>query len=87
MNITPEVVDKGYAGLAEAIILQAVEDYKTVYKQHLLNPYNMTTEYELRKLENFFRSDWYFELSQSNLSGDYIIKAIKSEVEKQNVVA
>ena len=41
------------------------------------HPGNTSAAYEVRKIENFFRSDWYHQLT--DVDGDYLIKRLRGE--------
>ena len=75
-----------YKELANAIIIRAVDDYRRLLKR--LNylqkkpEFNgrriAETEREIDKIEEFFRSDWYCELT--DISGKDVIRRIRKEV-------
>lgn len=48
-----------YQNLANAIILQAVKDYKKVLRRLARNPQNQDAQREKKRLERFFFSQWY----------------------------
>ena len=48
-----------YQNLANAIILLAVKDYKTVLHRLMCNPHNQDAQREKKRLERFFFSQWY----------------------------
>ena len=57
---------ENYEKLAQAIIIQAVRDYRNSYS------------YQTRcSIERFFRSDWFMVLT--NLDGEMLIKRLKKE--------
>lgn len=58
-----------YENLANAIILQAVKDYRLT-----------DDEQELQEIERFFRSGWFSVLSK--VDPEYLIKELRKE--KQN---
>ena len=64
--MTKDVGDDGYIALANAIILQAVDDYK--------NAGDPTKHIDKREVETFFNSDWYEQLT--SVSADYIKERI-----------
>ena len=47
-----------YENLANAIILQAVKDYRMALKSLKANPRNRTAMADKDEIERFFRSDW-----------------------------
>lgn len=57
-NPVEEYVDC-YQNLANAIILLAVKDYKTVLRRLMRNPRSQDAQREKRRLERFFFSQWY----------------------------
>ena len=48
-----------YQNLANAIILLAVKDYKTILRRLMRNPYNQDAQREKKRLERFFFSQWF----------------------------
>ena len=58
-----------YENLAQAIILQAVKDYRLT-----------DDESELAEIERFFRSDWFGVLSK--VDPEYLIKKLRKEKQK-----
>lgn len=48
-----------YHNLANAIILLAVKDYKTVLRRLMRNPRSQDAQREKKRLERFFFSEWY----------------------------
>ena len=67
-NRSPTDIDP-YKDLANAIILQAVEDYRKWGKN-------------LVELKEFFRSEWFSILT--NLDGEQLLARLKSELEEQS---
>ena len=61
-----------YEELANAIVLQAVEDYRTALMAG--------EENKAKACENFFRSEYYMILT--NVNGENLIKQIRKEVEE-----
>ena len=47
-----------YENLANAIILQAVKDYRVALKSLKVNPRNRTAQADKDEIERFFRSQW-----------------------------
>ena len=58
-----------YENLAQAIILQAVKDYRLT-----------DDEQELQEIERFFRSGWFCVLSR--VDPEYLIKKLRKEKKK-----
>ena len=48
-----------YQNLANAIILLAVKDYKTILRCLMRNPRNQDAQREKKRLERFFFSQWF----------------------------
>lgn len=70
--------DDPWVRLANDIIIQAAEDYRTVLRRIKDNPKPRKELLDERKsLEKFFNSRWFHILSEAD--GDYIVKRIKKE--------
>ena len=67
-----------YEELANAIVLQAVKDYRKVLRTLSLYPHNRSAQYESRSIEKFFRSDWFGVLT--GIEPEMLIRKLKSEV-------
>lgn len=75
-----------YRNLANAIILNAVDEYrKSLEKLKYLLKTPEFSGYQIKeinrqidKLEKFFRSEWFSELT--NISGEDIIKKARNEI-------
>jgi hypothetical protein len=67
-----------YEQLANAIVLQAVKDYRDALKKLMKRPRYEPAKYTKAEVERFFHSDWYRELT--SVDGDYVLKKIRSEV-------
>ena len=64
--------------LANAIVEQAVKDYRMEQARVKANPQNSDhAKAELRKLERFFRSDWFEVLT--DVDGRLILSRLKKE--------
>lgn len=68
----------GYYILANAIILQAVRDYKNCYTALLRNPKSSAARYEVKALRSFFLGG-YFE-ALTDLSGKAILEHLEKEL-------
>ncbi len=75
-NSVVEYVDC-YHDLANAIILQAVKDYKNALFRLDDNPNNRDARYDKKSLEKFFRSKWYATLTEVDPN------RLMSEVQRQ----
>lgn len=69
-----------YERLANAIILQAVTDYRTALKKIQVNPKNKDAIDEALRIERFFRSAWYSQLT--SVDGEYLIRRLRDEVKR-----
>lgn len=67
-----------YESLANAIILQAVKDYRAAARKLKRNPRNHLAQDEIESIERFFRSDWYASLTE--VGGGMLIEKLKEEV-------
>ena len=66
-----------YEALANAIVLQAVNDYRAVLKKVKKNPNHRTALDEALQIERFFRSQWYQVLT--SVDGEYLINRLRRE--------
>lgn len=69
------VTNTVYHDLANAIVLQAVEDYRNALRG--ISYIRYPPETIVKKLEEFFRSDYYEMLTKVN--GEYLIEKLKKE--------
>lgn len=67
-----------YENLANAVILQAVRDYRTALKALRMNPRNKAAQTEKESVERFFRSQWYQALT--TVDGEMLIRKLNEEV-------
>lgn len=72
------LAENPYEKLANAIILQAVSDYRAALKKAKKNPKNRDAIDEALQIEKFFRSEWYQVLT--SVDGEYLIDRIRKEV-------
>lgn len=68
-----------YENLANAIILQAVKDYRMALKSLKANARNRTAQADKAEIERFFRSQWYSALTDVN--GEMLIRSLQKEVD------
>ena len=68
-----------YENLANAIILQAVKDYRMALKSLKANPRNRTAMADKDEIEGFFRSDWFSVLT--SVDGEMLIRSLQMEVD------
>ena len=72
---TPDYNEEGIENLTNAIVLQAVKDYRKALKGLSLDGKSSTTV--IADCERFFRSEWYRQLT--NVDGEYLITTIRKE--------
>lgn len=65
-------IDKNYENLANAIVVQAANDYRS-----LLGGSPPTLEVNIEETENFFKSDWYRMLTK--VDGNKLMTTIRKE--------
>ena len=68
-----------YENLANAIILQAVKDYRVALKCLKVNPKNKSALADKDEVERFFRSDWFSALT--SVDGEMLIRSLTMEVD------
>ena len=68
-----------YENLANAIILQAVKDYRMALKSLKANPRNRTAMADKDEIDRFFRSDWFSVLT--SVDGEMLIRSLQMEVD------
>ena len=71
-------MDDNYTELANAIILQAVKDYRGALKILKKRPRSETAKISKQEVERFFRSDWYLQLT--SLDPEMLMQKLKEEV-------
>ena len=67
-----------YEKLANAIILQAVKDYRGALKILKKRPENISAKSTRDEVERFFRSGWYQVLTE--VDGEMLIRRLLEEV-------
>lgn len=73
-----KLTENPYEALANAIILQAVNDYRIALKKVKKNPGNKDAINEALSVERFFRSPWYETLT--SVDGEFLIRKIRAEI-------
>lgn len=68
---------RAYENLANAIILQAVRDYRVALKKRRKHKCDRDAEHEIRSIERFFRSAWFTTLTSAD--GEKIIRGLREE--------
>lgn len=69
-----------YEQLANAIILQAVKDYRDALKKIKKRPRYDPAMDMIAEVERFFHTDWYRELT--SVDGNFLIEKLRSEVRR-----
>lgn len=77
--ITKDLAEDAYERLANAIIVNAANDYRVVLKKCKRNPNDELICREKEKIEKFFHSPWYRVLT--TVDGEYLIKKLREEAE------
>ena len=67
-----------YERLANAIILSAVSDYRAALKRVKRNQRSKTAIDEALRIEKFFRSPWYQQLT--SVDGELLIRRLQDEI-------
>lgn len=67
-----------YEELANAIILQAVKDYREALSAVRNNPKSISANRDIHDCESFFTSGWFSVLTE--LNGETLIRKLKEEV-------
>ncbi len=67
-----------YKELANAIIVQAVKDYREALCLLDMNPNDKSAQHDKRSIERFFHSNWFSILT--DLNGDLLLEKLKEEV-------
>ena len=66
-----------YLELANAIVYQAVKDYRKALQFLAENPESAALQEDVREHERFFRSSWYRMLTE--IDGEYLISVLRRE--------
>ena len=66
-----------YENLANAIVLQAVKDYRDALKRLKKKPGNQAAMSDAMECVRFFRSGWYKTLT--SVDGEYLIQKLREE--------
>lgn len=73
-----------YERLANAIVLQAVSDYRTALKKIKAHPKNRQAIDEALEIEKFFRSGWYQMIT--SVDGEFLIRKLQEEVRQSESI-
>ena len=71
---------KPYENLANAIVMQAVTDYRKLLRGEPIIE-SKCRKVSIEEIEQFLKSDWFFTLT--NVDGNKIIKRLKEEYENE----
>lgn len=71
-------MDDRYEALANAIVLNAVKDYREALQKLKKHPRNNSALYTKNEVERFFRSDWYSTLI--SIDPEMLIEKLNEEV-------
>ena len=72
------LAEDSYERLANAIILSAVSDYRAALKRVKRNQRSKTAIDEALRIEKFFRSLWYQQLT--SVDGELLIRRLQDEI-------
>ena len=72
------LAEDSYERLANAIILSAVSDYRAALKRVKRNQRSKTAIDEALRIEKFFRSPWYQQLT--SVDGELLIRRLQDEI-------
>lgn len=67
-----------YEELSNAIVLQAVKDYRVTLQELKRDPISTNALHSMNELEKFFRSEWYSSLTAIN--GEVLMEKLRREV-------
>ena len=73
MILSPDI--RVYVDLANAIVKQAADDYRSALKGNLVG--GKPPEEVIPKIEKFFRSEWYRTLTK--VDADYLLEELRKE--------
>ena len=73
-----------YERLANAIVLQAVSDYRVALKKIKAHPKNREAISEALEIEKFFRSGWYSILT--DVDGEYLNRRLQDEIRQSESI-
>ena len=78
MAANKNLAEDPYERLANAIVLQAVNDYRVAMKAVKRNPNNRVALDNALQIERFFRSGWYSTMT--SVDGEYLIRRFQEEI-------
>lgn len=74
---TKNLAEDPYEKFANAIILQAVNDYRETLRKVRKNPQNREALNNALQIERFFHSEWYQTLT--SVDGEYLTNKLRKE--------
>ena len=72
------LAENPYERLANGIVLQAVEDYRSALRKLKRKADNRDAMDEALRIEKLFRSQWYGQLT--GIDGEYLIRRLREEI-------
>lgn len=78
MQVKPSIMEDGFSNLANAIILQAVKDYREALKKLKNHPNSIDANKEKFAGERFFHSKWFSDIT--SIDGNMLLKKLRDEV-------
>ena len=72
------LAENPYEKLANAIVVQAANDYRAALRKKKGNPRNSEMLRNVNEIERFFRSGWYQVLT--TVDGEYLMDKIRQEI-------
>ena len=72
------MLGSGWRTLADAIILQAAEDYRRLTRRLIVHPDELDKASEKRRIERFLCSPWFGVLSE--LDGRRLLRDLKADI-------
>ena len=72
------MLGNGWRALADAIILQAAEDYRRLTRRLITHPDELDKASEIRRIERFLCSNWFGVLS--DLDGRMLLQGLKADL-------
>lgn len=72
-------MERAYEELGNAVVLQAVKDYRKAYKHLMRYPHSLKAKHEVGNIEAFFRNQ-RFNLF-TGLDGEMILDRLQEELE------
>ena len=74
-----DYLQENWEDLANAIIIQAVKDYRVAYRKLRRCPNSKNAQEEVNELERFFYGRWYAALT--TVDPHYLLNRLREEIE------